>query len=39
MLNPPPATSPLADRLANTREGIRASIAAEGKPKGPGAVL
>jgi hypothetical protein len=39
MLNPPPATSPLADRLAMTGEGIRASMAAEGKPKGPGAVL
>ena len=37
MLNPPPANSPLADRLAMTREEIRASVAAEGK--GPRAAI
>jgi hypothetical protein len=37
MLNPPPATSPLADRLAITREGIRASFAAGGR--GPRAAI
>jgi hypothetical protein len=37
-----PLTAPipsLADRLTMTREGMRASMAAEGRPSGPGAAL